>query len=104
MNNEDIRHEDVRQEVAEVRHIFEKQTTVQESKAAEKAAHPQELMRMLTEFLGKKQGGQTQEASATGDERSEILRRHQHPEKTLRAPAKVLCPSTLHPRGSTWRE
>ena len=45
-----------------------------------------ELMKMLTELLGKKeQGGQTQEASATGDE------------EILRAPAKVLCPSRLTP-------
>ena len=31
--------------------------------------------------------------------RSEILRRHQHPEKIFRAPEKVLCPSRLAPEG-----
>ena len=69
MNEDDVRHEDVRQEIVQVRRIFEEQKAVQESKAAEQAAQTQELMRMMTELLGKKErGGQTQEVSATGDE------------------------------------
>ena len=31
--------------------------------------------------------------------RSEILRRHQHPEKMRQEPTKVLCPSRLAPEG-----
>ena len=69
MNDEGVRHEDVRQEIAEVRRLFEEQKSVQESKAAEQAAQTQELMRIMAELQGKKeQGGQTREASATGDE------------------------------------
>ena len=40
MNDEDVRHEDVRQEIVEVRRRFEEQKAVQESKAPEQAAHP----------------------------------------------------------------
>ena len=69
MNDEDVRHEGVRQEIVEVRRLLEEQKAVQESKAAEQAAPTQELTRMMTEVLGKKeQSGQTQERSATGDE------------------------------------
>ena len=66
MNDEDVRHEDVRQEIVEVRRRFEEQKAVQESKAARQAAQTQELMRIVTELLGKEQGGQTQEASSHG--------------------------------------
>ena len=68
MDDEDVRHGDV-QEIVEVKRLFEEQTFVQESKAAEQAAQTQKLMRMVTELLGKKeQGGQTKEALVTGGE------------------------------------
>ena len=67
MDDEDVRRGRSSREV--VRRLFEEQKAAQESKAAEHAAQTQELMRMTTELLGKKeQVGQTQEASATGDE------------------------------------
>ena len=67
MDDEDVRRGRSSREV--VRRLFEEQKAAQESKAAEHAAQTQELMRMTTELLGKKeQVGQTQEASATGHE------------------------------------
>eukprot|EP00904_Undaria_pinnatifida_P009281 jgi/Undpi1/5483/HiC_scaffold_2.g00762.m1 len=56
MNDEDLRHKDAQKEIVKVRHSFEQQEDVKESKAAEQAAQTQELMRTMTELLGKKEG------------------------------------------------
>ena len=102
MNDEGVRHEDVCQEMVEVRRLFEQQKAVQESKAAEQADQTHQLRRMMTELLGKnEQGGQTQEASATGDEE----RNPSASPAPREDPSSTSCVRRGWPsRRSTWRE
>ena len=105
MNDEDVRHEDVRQEIVEVKRLFEKQKAAQESTAAEQAAETQEQMRIMTELQGKKeQGGQTQEASGTGDEErdpSASPTRREDPSSTSEGVVSVEVGSREHQPGES---
>ena len=104
MNDEDLRHKDAQKEIVKVRHSFEQQEDVKESKAAEQAAQTQELMRTMTELLGKKEGWADPRGVSRRWPGARSFGITNSSRRTFEHRRRCRVRRGWPPRGSTWRE